>query len=256
VMLTRLGELLRLTLRSDPDHETPLHEEMAVLERYLAIMRMRFADRVTVDCAVDPAVANALVPSFILQPIVENAFEHGVARTQRPGRIEIEARPAQQSLVLVVHDNGPGPSNGESGNGVGLSNTRRRLAELYGVDGSLSMFNPAGGGTTVEVRLPLRLAFAPGLHRLRITFLNRVVKQPVTINCDVQGGKITPMAVSLTATGQTTVLSKQVTVGGTQAGLGGRRTKINSDETVMYKISALSGAAVPFQPKNLMHYTN
>jgi len=102
----------------------------------------------------------------------------------------------------------------------------------------------------------LRLAFAPGLHRLRITFLNRVVKQPVTINCDVQDGKITPMAVSLTATGQTTVLSKQVTVGGTQAGLGGRRTKINSDETVMYKISALSGAAVPFQPKNLMHYTN
>jgi two-component system LytT family sensor kinase len=162
-MLTRLGELLRLTLRSDPDHETPLHEEMAVLERYLAIMRMRFADRVTVDCTVDPRVANALVPSFILQPIVENAFEHGVARTQRPGRIEIEARAAERGLVLVVRDNGPGLSSNGNGNGVGLTNTRRRLAELYGADGTLVMFNPSGGGTTVELRLPLRMAFMPSL---------------------------------------------------------------------------------------------
>lgn len=102
----------------------------------------------------------------------------------------------------------------------------------------------------------LRLAFAPGPHRLRITFLNRVVKQPAEISCDVRRGEIIPIAVSLTAAGQTTVLSKQTTLGGTQAGRGGRRTKINSDETVSYEISAVAGAAIPFQSKSRTHYTN
>lgn len=99
-MLTRLGELLRLTLRAELEHETPLHEELALLERYLAIMRIRFADRVTVRCDVEPAVPPALVPSFILQPLVENAFEHGVARLQRAGEIRIEAREAGDALAL------------------------------------------------------------------------------------------------------------------------------------------------------------
>ena len=160
-MLTRLGELLRLTLRSDPAHETPLHEEIALLERYLAIMRIRFADRVTVRCDVEPGVADALVPSFILQPIVENAFEHGVARLQRPGHIHIAARAADEALVLTVADDGPGPGAAGGAPGVGLANTRRRLAELYGAHGSLELRGPAGGGATVAVRLPLRLEPSP-----------------------------------------------------------------------------------------------
>ena len=155
-MLTRLGELLRMTLRADPDHETALTEEIALLDRYLAIMRIRFSDRVTVTCTVDPRVSEALVPSFVLQPIVENAFEHGVARLQRPGHIEIDARPVNDSLVLSVGDNGPGPGPTEHGTGVGLANTRRRLAELYGGDASLELVAPPTGGTLVEVRLPLR----------------------------------------------------------------------------------------------------
>ena len=155
-MLTRLGELLRLTLRADPDHETALTEELAILERYLAIMRIRFSDRVTVTSTVDPRVADALVPSFVLQPIVENAFEHGVARLQRPGQIEIDARPVGDALVLSVRDNGAGPGPTEHGTGLGLANTRRRLAELYGDGASLEMIAPPGGGTLVEVRLPLR----------------------------------------------------------------------------------------------------
>jgi signal transduction histidine kinase len=155
-MLTRLGELLRLTLRSDPDHETVLTEELALLDRYLAIMQIRFSDKVTVASTVDPRVTHALVPSFVLQPIVENAFEHGVARLQRPGHIAIEARPANDSLVLSVHDNGDGPGPTEHGTGVGLANTRRRLAELYGDAASLELVAPPGGGTLVEVRLPLR----------------------------------------------------------------------------------------------------
>jgi two-component system, LytTR family, sensor kinase len=159
-MLTRLGELLRLTLRAAPDHETPLTEEVALLDRYLAIMRIRFSDRVTVECTVDPRVSDALVPSFILQPIVENAFEHGVARLQRPGHIEIDARPVDAALVLTVRDNGVGPTPAENGTGVGLANTRRRLAELYGESGSLDLIGPPGGGTMVEVRIPLRFEAA------------------------------------------------------------------------------------------------
>src|SRR5688572_14962636 len=160
-MLTRLGELLRLTLRADPDHETALNEEVALLDRYLDIMRIRFSDRVTIESKVDDDVSNALVPSFILQPIVENAFEHGVARLQRPGLIEIEAKPDGATLVLTVRDNGPGPSVTDGESGVGLANTRRRLAELYGDQASLQMRAAPGTGTTVEVRLPLRVEAVP-----------------------------------------------------------------------------------------------
>jgi signal transduction histidine kinase len=162
-MLTRLGELLRLTLRADPEHETTLREEVEVLERYLDIMRIRFSDRVTVSSRVAPEVENALVPSFILQPIVENAFEHGVARLQRPGHIDIEARADAESLVLAVRDNGVGPTPTDQGNGVGLANTRRRLVELYGDRASLKLIGTAQVGTTVEVRIPLRLEPVPVL---------------------------------------------------------------------------------------------
>jgi signal transduction histidine kinase len=155
-MLTRLGELLRLTLRAAPEHETTVSEEVALLDRYLAIMQIRFSDRVTVRRNVDPRVDDALVPAFVLQPIVENAFEHGVARLQRPGQIEIDVRPADDMLVLSVRDNGTGLSDSDEGSGVGLANTRRRLAELYGGDASLSLTSSPATGTNVEVRLPLR----------------------------------------------------------------------------------------------------
>ncbi|HUQ81080.1 MAG TPA: sensor histidine kinase [Gemmatimonadaceae bacterium] len=160
-MLTRLGELLRLTLRAAPEHETTLREEVALLDRYLAIMQIRFSDRVTVRCSIDPRVADALVPSFVLQPIVENAFEHGVARLQRPGHIDIAAEPAEDALVLTVRDNGGGVSASDEGSGVGLANTRRRLAELYAADAELSLTSTPADGTMVEVRLPLRFEAQP-----------------------------------------------------------------------------------------------
>ena len=170
-MLTRLGDLLRITLRFDPEHETPLREEMELLDRYLAIMQVRFSDRVTIRREIDPGVADAPVPSFILQPLLENAFEHGVAKLQRRGTIEIAARAHGRTLVLSVRDDGPGAASdrgnhGErhdgtastaNGNGVGLTNTRTRLSELYGDAGSLTLAHPADGGTIVEVRIPLRL---------------------------------------------------------------------------------------------------
>lgn len=157
-MLTRLGELLRLTLRADPAHETPLAEELELLERYLAIMRVRFEGKVVVETDVSPQAARAMVPSFVLQPLVENAFEHGMARLQRPGRIRIVARPEGDSLLLTVEDDGPGPVRPGDGTGVGLSNTRRRLAGLYGAAASLTLGALPAGGTSVSLRLPLRTA--------------------------------------------------------------------------------------------------
>jgi hypothetical protein len=102
----------------------------------------------------------------------------------------------------------------------------------------------------------LRLAFRPGAHWLRVTFLNRVVSGPVEFSCAVQAGSITPVAISLTSAGQTTVVSKQTTIGGTPMGQGGRRTKINSEETVRYDLSAAVGPAFPYQPKSQIHHPN
>lgn len=162
-MLTRLGELLRLTLRADPDHEIPLRDELALLDKYLDIMRMRFSDRVTVSQAVEPAVYDALVPSFVLQPIVENAFEHGVAKMQAAGSVEVAAHLAEggTQVVLRVRDDGPGPATNGRTDGIGITNTRRRLQEMYAGRGMLDLSVAPGGGTLVELRLPYRPALVP-----------------------------------------------------------------------------------------------
>jgi two-component system, LytTR family, sensor kinase len=159
-MLTRLGELLRLTLRADPDHEIPLGDELIFLDKYLEIMSMRFMDRVSVSQHIEPDVARALVPSFVLQPIVENAFEHGIAKMQSHGHIAVDARLAGQGtqVVLSVRDDGPGPDATLRTDGVGIANTRRRLEAMYGALGILDLSPVPGGGTLVEMRFPFRAA--------------------------------------------------------------------------------------------------
>jgi hypothetical protein len=102
----------------------------------------------------------------------------------------------------------------------------------------------------------LRLPFKPGHHRLRITFLNRAILKPAQADVFVENEKITPLRVILTEGGATTVLSKQTTMGGTPSGRGGRRVKINSEESALFTISAVADAAVPYQPKEQMPYTN
>lgn len=168
-MVTRLGELLRLALRADPSHETTLGEEVALLEHYLAIMRVRFADQLSVTCTVPPGLKGALVPSFVLQPLVENALEHGVARLDGPGRVAIEAEQAGDTLAITVTDNGmladrplrgrERPDDGSDG-GIGLANTRQRLEALYGARGQLELRPAPGGGTQARLTVPLRLAAA------------------------------------------------------------------------------------------------
>jgi two-component system LytT family sensor kinase len=156
-MLTRLGELLRHALRSDPRHETPLREELELLDRYLDIMRTRFGDRLTIRRTVPADVESALVPTFVLQPLVENALEHGVDRVEGSGCVEIEAARDGESLVLAVRDDGPGErADPHAGLGIGLTNTRARLAALYGDAAALALRPRPGGGTAVVLRLPFR----------------------------------------------------------------------------------------------------
>lgn len=118
-MLIRLAELLRLPLRTDAAHETMLAEELAVPDLFLTIMHARFADQLVVCHEVPAALFGARVPAFVLHPRVENALEHGAARLDGAGRVELSAPRDGCALVLTVRDDGPGV--GPAGAGVGLS---------------------------------------------------------------------------------------------------------------------------------------
>lgn len=159
-MLSRLSDLLRLSLENDRQ-TLSLREELEFLERYLEIEEVRFRDRLSVDMDVEEAAYEAEVPSLILQPIVENAVKYGFSQTIGPGRISITCRVRSNMLELEVADTGPGFS--EAGNvgawggestGVGISNTRARLEQLYGGNYTLDMMNRPEGGGVVRIRVP------------------------------------------------------------------------------------------------------
>ncbi len=161
-MLTELSDLLRLTLRHSATDEIPLAEELALLDRYLSIMRARFPDRLTIRNDVAPPLLDALVPQFLLQPLVENALEHGIARRPGPGTLEIRAERENGRVRITIADDGPGIPAGASapnGNGIGLANTRARLAQLYGEQQSLVLESASpAGGARATVTLPYRRA--------------------------------------------------------------------------------------------------
>jgi len=161
-MLELLSDVLRQVLRSDQTHEITLAEEMGFLERYLAIEQVRFSDRLRVRFDVDDSLRDAAVPAFVLQPLVENALRHGIAKRADGGLVEIAAKREGDTLVLSVSDNGPGidgqaqPAE-TSGNGLGLANVRERLTTMYGTGASLDLSVRSmadGGGTVATVRLP------------------------------------------------------------------------------------------------------
>jgi signal transduction histidine kinase len=161
-MLTRLGELLRRTLARPSRSEVPLSEELEVLDLYLEIQRTRFQDRLKVERSVPPALHDALVPHFVLQPLVENAIRHGIERHAGSGRVAISAERRENCLILSVTDDGPGLEGGTAGatstDGIGLPNTRRRLAALYGDEGTVTLSPAPAGGVRVSVTLPFRAA--------------------------------------------------------------------------------------------------
>jgi sensor histidine kinase YesM len=157
--LARLSDLLRTSLENER-HQVTLAEELRFLDAYLEIEKMRFKDRLTVTRTVDPDLLDAQVPSLLLQPLVENAVRHGIARRTGPGRIDVGARSDGYRLVLTVQVTGPGfsatPST--SGAGVGLANTRARLEQLYGTDFMFETRDAPGGGALVRVGFLMRRA--------------------------------------------------------------------------------------------------
>ena len=163
-MIARLSELLRYTLDGGSENEVLLAQEIAFLERYLEIMQIRFQDQLEIEIQVGDDAREALVPSLILQPLVENAVKHGVDKISGRGKIRIQARREVERLVLTVSDNGPGPSatgsqlNGERDGetGVGLQNIRQRLEQLYGSAQSLTLSEAPGGGTAAQIVMPFR----------------------------------------------------------------------------------------------------
>jgi signal transduction histidine kinase len=161
-VLLRLSDLLRLVLESGAEQEVPLRQELAFLQRYLEIEQVRFADRLTVRTDVNAELLDLRVPNLILQPLVENAIRHGIASRPEPGRLEVRAQRRGDHLVLQVVDDGPGlPDGGFGTDGIGLTNTRARLAALYGEDQGFELSTPAGGGLQVSITIPVRQISAP-----------------------------------------------------------------------------------------------
>jgi two-component system LytT family sensor kinase len=160
-MVIRLSDFLRLTLDHLGIPEVPLMMEIDFLKRYLEIEKMRFEDRLEVEFDVQPAALHGRVPNLILQPIVENALKHGLSKISGVGRLRIRANSVGGKLFLRVADNGPGISNNgrpKLREGIGLSNTRRRLDQAYGKDHIFSISNAEGGGCQVTIELPMRLS--------------------------------------------------------------------------------------------------
>jgi two-component system LytT family sensor kinase len=156
-MIARLGELLRRTLDGGTAAELPLTRELDLLAPYLEIQRIRFGERLSIEVEVPDGAADALIPTLMLQPLVENAVEHGVSRRTDAARVRLRAVRDGDRLRLEVADNGPGPIGGRAGDGIGLGNTRARLAGLYGSAARLQLTG-APDGTVVTIELPFRTA--------------------------------------------------------------------------------------------------
>jgi two-component system, LytTR family, sensor kinase len=160
-MIEHLGDLLRLSLDSKDRQEVTLSEELAFLDHYLAIQRIRFGANLRIETDVAPEVRHASVPSLILQPLVENAVRHGLAGRATGGTVTLTAKPAGDRLEIRVQDDGVGLPKGwrlDTGAGVGLSVTRERIAELHPNGSSrFTVTSRFSGGTNVDISLPLRL---------------------------------------------------------------------------------------------------
>lgn len=178
-MLTRLGDLLRQTLALTDVPEITLREELSILDDYIGIERVRFGDRLTVAVSVDNSLLEFMVPTFVLQPLVENAIRYGVTSRVGPGTIRISAKRSGSDLQLIVQDDGPEASvvqhlndvtrrrleqhdadRPSTGNGIGLSSTRARLAALYSESerAAISLEKHSNGGTSAVLTLPMRHA--------------------------------------------------------------------------------------------------
>jgi signal transduction histidine kinase len=158
-----LSDFLRLTLQKLDSPEIPVREECAFIEQYLRIQRLRFGSTLRATVDADPETHDALVPTLILQPLVENAVRHGILARAQGGALSVSIRRRDEVLVITVEDDGPGFGNGRAHPyGMGLRNSAERLAALYGDKAHMSAApRPSGSGFVVVVFLPFRMA--PGM---------------------------------------------------------------------------------------------
>lgn len=158
-MISRLSELLRAALEHPDTPTISLKTELDVLSLYLDIMKARFGDRLVIIREIVPDALSALVPSFSLQPLVENAIKHGVMPRDRGGAVTISAVRNDGRLIVGVSDDGPGFKDAEgalAGKGIGLTNLKGRLLGLYGADAVLRIGTGAGGGARIAFDIPFR----------------------------------------------------------------------------------------------------
>lgn len=154
--LSHLNSILKSTLSHEAPEKVPLAQELAVVEDYLAIEQVRFADRLQVLMSVDPGALGSMVPCFLLQPIVENAIRHGISCIEENGIIQTLIERRGDKLHLTVRDNGPGPQTNTStnGHGIGLRNLQDRLAHFYAGNYSFRSGDGQSGGFEVSIIIP------------------------------------------------------------------------------------------------------
>jgi two-component system LytT family sensor kinase len=158
-MMTRLGDLLRMSLESAGTQITTLSRELEFVNCYLEIEKVRFAERLTVTLDIAPETLDAWVPHLLLQPLVDNAVKHGISKRAAGGEIQIAVTARNGELQLEVRDNGPGPSKHGviPSSGLGLRITRDRLQSLYGQHQSVELLSPPEGGALTRVCIPFRV---------------------------------------------------------------------------------------------------
>jgi two-component system LytT family sensor kinase len=163
--LGHLSNLLRVTFDTKRSQKITLASELAFLDEYLAIQQLSLGDRLTVFRDIDEGASSALVPSMMLQPVVENAIVHGIARQPGPGTIVVTATRVDGGLHLCVSDSGPGFRQTMHRDGVGLANTRARLQQLYGAAFRLDVGDSVGGGASVKISIPYEASGGGTLSR-------------------------------------------------------------------------------------------
>ena len=173
-VITRLSDLLRITLENIGTQEVSLRDELEFVKGYLEIEQTRFHDRLNVTYDIAPETLDARVPNLLLQPIVENAIRHGISKISSAGFVWITSKKMADRIVLTVRDNGPGlKTNGHSpaaNFGIGLGTTRARLEGLYNRNQSLTLNNLPEGGFEVRIDIPYHSTTAPALATQPLTF--------------------------------------------------------------------------------------
>jgi len=167
-MIARLGDFLRLTVDNSDQQLVTLKEETEFLRCYLDIEQVRFGDRLTVTFELEPQTLSAQVPHLILQPVVENAIQHAIAPRSTRGHINIEAKRLNSLLRVAISDNGPGISSNANlpwKQGVGLTNVRTRLQQIYGPDFRFELMNTKGGGVTAFMEIPFEREPNPNIDQ-------------------------------------------------------------------------------------------